>query len=338
MDKRIIWYTLILIIIAGALFAYLYYNKEEPTNNEVDKVNFTINPKQVFVEDNITYEDHTKGATNWLWEFGDAGGVRSLSQQGTYKYFEPGRYTIRLTINEEITDSMVIIVNPRNGPGIAPMVIISGPSHAYIGDKVTFTDNTPGAQHTIWKNMDNYETVKDSKTYTYIFTHKGDFEITASNEKNTGSDGVGTIRVHVDRRPAQAVKYGGEGIASGEGSTADAGSLAINNKNDDQAITTSYVQKRVSDKELLGYFQRISANGSFKTTYPLVKKATDNDESIPVLIVNKDSRVNKKLYGFCQYLNIMRPALISITTEWDATTNTIKKIVATVKEKPGNPQ
>lgn len=337
MDKRIIWYTLILFIIAGGLFGYLYFNKDEPAKNDVDKINFSINPKEVFVEDNVTYEDHTKGATNWLWEFGDVGGVRSLSQQGTYKYFEPGRYVVRLTINEEVTDSMVIVVNPRNGPAIEPMVIISGPAHAYVGDKVTFTDNTPGAQHTIWKNMDNYETVKDSKTYSYVFSHKGDFEITATNEKNKSSDGQGTIRVHVERRPAQAFSSAGsagEAVGSNDGSGSDAGSIAVysNTKKDGQITNTTYTQKRVSDKELLGYFKSIAANGSFKTTYPQVKKATDNDESIPVMIVSKDGRVSKKLYGFCQYLNIIRPNIVSISTEWDNSTNSIKKIIATVKE------
>ncbi|MEO7768005.1 MAG: PKD domain-containing protein [Ferruginibacter sp.] len=338
MDKRIIWYTLILVVIAGALFGYLYYNKEAPLINEIDKVNFTVHPQQVFVEDNINYEDHTKGASDWVWDFGDAGGVRSLSQQGTYKYFEPGRYTIRLTVNEEVTDSMIIIVNPKNGPAIEPMVIISGPAHAFVGDKVTFTDNTPGAQHTVWKNMDNYETVKDEKTYSYTFTHKGDFEITATNEKNKSSDGQGTIRVHVDKRPAQTLKYAGESTGGGStdaGNTdiVNTGSVGVKKTGTPVQAIPPYVQKKISDKELLGYFKNIAANGSFKSTYPLVKKTADNDESIPVIIINKDIRVNKKLYGFCQYLNIIRPEVVSITTEWDPTTNTIKKIVASIKEK-----
>ena len=60
---------------------------------------------------------------------------------------------------------------------------------------------------------------------------------------------------------------------------------------------------------------------------------TDNDESIPVLIIAKGAPVSKRLYGFCQYLNIMRPTVVSVSTEWDNATNTIKKIVAIVNEK-----
>jgi PKD repeat protein len=320
MDKRIIWFAVIVVLIGGGLFALRFLSGRSP--KDVKTLSFAVSPQTVFVDDSVKFEDNTAGARNWNWDFGDPGGVSDIRRTGYYRFLAAGRYTLRLTVNGKTTDSSItIVVNPRNGPAFGTKITISGPERAYVGDQVIFRDMTPGAQHTMWQNTDQGEVKRDSRTYTTVFTHKGDFQIIAENELNKGTDGQGVKKIHVMEHPPRVQQEApADDHAGNNGGVSKPAPVTPAPTPAPAPAPAPPPVRVVSDGELTGYFRELaSKQDGFRAQYALIKKATGGDESIPVRIVKKDGSVVDKpgLFGGCQYLNMMQTPVSSVKVERD---------------------
>lgn len=274
---------------------------------------FTIDPIRIQEGDSIHFEDHTAGATSWKWDFSDGAGGTSTLQSGYTTYYSQGMFTIRLIINDSIMDSTFVEVRPKGGDDKGPSPLppkITGPTKAYVGESVTFTDKTPGAEHTEWQNYATGEVIRNSKTYTTTFSRKGSFRIVAKNEKFTGQGGV-TVIVTDRRSPIS--------------------DPVINDSGKTQPPTPpSDTKTRKSDAELKKLFSYIvTGKEEFTVKYKPVKDAIQ-DETVPV-IIKGTTNTQKKLYGFCQYLNMSNPTVLDVQSDWDAI-NGFKTITVTVKD------
>ena len=190
MDKRLIWFALVVIMVVAAIFIFRNGCSKPvaapatPGLVITPEIKITPTPARIQEGDSIYYEDITTGATSWYWDFSN--GATSTQQSGYATYYTSGVFTIKLIINDSIMDSTYVEVlskgSKTDGPSRLP-AIIDGPKTAYVGQEVTFRDNTPGAEHTNWQNLTTLDKKRDSKTYTTTFYQKGSFTIVATNEK-----------------------------------------------------------------------------------------------------------------------------------------------------------
>lgn len=60
---------------------------------------FSYHPSAISVSESISFIDHSAGATQWLWHFGD--GTNSVEQNPIHYYDHPGQYTIVLIVGNQ---------------------------------------------------------------------------------------------------------------------------------------------------------------------------------------------------------------------------------------------
>lgn len=305
MDKRIIWFAVIILLAVGAI---IYFRSCKNPVDKVMTINFKIDKKDDFkVGDSIYYEDKTEGAKSWYWDFGDG---TSLQQKGYNTYYAPGDYTILLTINGKVSDSSFHIIVNDIGTNIKQPTVIIGPTKVYVRQPVTFTDNTPGAKHTNWQNIVTGDIKKDSKTYTTIFTHPGKFTIIATNDLNSDPNGQGKIEgvvvEKIEPNPPTPKPTPGPKPTPAPGPTpTPAPSPKPTPVPPPPPSPTPNVVKRPNNEQYKLWFNTIAAGkGNFSENYKPVKESIDYDESIPVEFGNNGSKMNKKIYGFCSYLRM----------------------------------
>jgi len=343
MDKRIIWFALI-VILAVASIIFFRNGCRKPVDIKERTLLFSIDKPTIVVKDSIYYEDNSEGATSWFWDFGD--GISSKEQKGYHKYYETGDFTIKLTVNGGVTDSSKYVIVTDGPPPIdGGRVMISGPGKVKVGETATYTDNTPGAQHTNWYNMSSAETKKDSKTYAVTFTHEGEFIITATNEL---SKGEGSITVKVVPRiipiPGEKCALCGKGHLTkdhpippppppGE-KCAICKSKEHGTK--DHPIPPTPGKQGTSNEQFREMFNAIIAHKDERLsiyTRP-IKAAVDNNFEIPVTVNYKGKPAESTtLSNFCSniiYKN--NPKITGVNAVWDAI-NGYTKFTITVEEK-----
>lgn len=112
--------------------AFLAYRKLIYTP---DGIRYTIKPRSVIkAGDSISFDDQTRGASRWKWDFGD--GEFSINQSGHHIYLNPGRYVISLTTYGPFGmmkqhDSVNVIASDILATATAPAII--GPGNATVG-------------------------------------------------------------------------------------------------------------------------------------------------------------------------------------------------------------
>ncbi len=321
MEKRVIWFALIIILAVSAIFIFRNGCKKKSAGALV-KPSFSVKERDILVGDSIYYEDHTEGATSWFWDFGDGGS--SIDEKGYNTYMEAGIFTVKLTVNGVATDSLEVVVNEKNvtpEDKITPKPVVKGPTVVYVGEPATFTDETPGAQHTDWQNMVTAEVKRDSKTYTTTFTRKGGFTIIATNDVSKGSNGQGIITGKILERPAPPAPKAAPAPAPQK---APAPAAA---KPTPPPPPPPAGKQDPSNEQLRVLFNNIvTQNGDFSEKYAPIKSKL-KDESLVVLI--KNSGIQKKLYGFCQFLNMTKAKVLDVKAAWDPIDGFTRIVVTT---------
>jgi len=108
---------------------------------------FTAVPLSVCIGQNIQFTDGSTGNPNqWLWDFGDGGS--SVNQNPTYKYTQPGTFSVKLTAYNNgcfdvLTKTNYIVVNP-------PLSVFNATADCSIKNLYTFTDASIGATAWDW--------------------------------------------------------------------------------------------------------------------------------------------------------------------------------------------
>ena len=319
MEKRVIWFALIIILAVSAIF--LFRNGCKKKTGNIVKPTFTVKETTIEVGDSVYYEDHTEGATSLFWDFGD--GSTSKQEKGYNTYYEPGTFTVKLTVNGAATDSVFVIVNEKNvkpEDRITPKPVVKGPTVVYVGEPATFTDETPGAQHTDWQNMVTAEVKRDSKTYTTTFTRKGEFTIIATNDVSKGTNGQGIIAGKILERPAPPAPKAAPAPALQKAPAPAAAKPT-------PPPPPPPGKQDPSNEQLKVLFNNIvNIKGDFSEKYAPIKTKL-KDESIIVQI--KNTGMQKKLYGFCQLLNMTKAKVLDVKAEWDPTDGFTRIVVTT---------
>jgi len=175
MDKRLIILMAVALLGSSAFFAYrkLYYKPEG--------IRFVIKPNSdLKVGDSISFEDQTKGATRWKWNFGD--GEFSVERSGHHIFLDPGTYQVALTaygpfgmLHQDTRVTVVArdILSTVSQPGIV------GPSTATVGVASNWQCTTT-AQKYVWTVEGDAALANQSQTgasATFTFKRPGAYSI-----------------------------------------------------------------------------------------------------------------------------------------------------------------
>lgn len=147
-----------------------------------------ISARTISLRDSLNYYDSTTFAKNYRWTFGDGG--QAFSSHGVYRYNTPGNYIIKLTINEQFTDTFYVTVKDTlRGHTIADSIMrIEAPSTGMQFENLVFRAIGAGATQYRWKFgetnfIDSKESFvqyyyKEPGTYTVLlFTDNSEYPV-----------------------------------------------------------------------------------------------------------------------------------------------------------------
>lgn len=199
-NKRAIYIVLGIILLVGLFFLIRFLLS---SSSQEIKVNFEKQPEEVFPGVEVTFEDRTEGAETWEWNFGDGGNEEAHERVVNHTYDYAGEYKVKLVVNGEYKDSLLVIVKETVITPIEdePEIIISGPSEVFIGEQVQFTDNTPGATSWKWKFGETGAVDATTNPATYAFTNVNkNAQVSVTNDV---SKKIGVWTVKVKRKKTQ---------------------------------------------------------------------------------------------------------------------------------------
>jgi hypothetical protein len=139
-----------------------------------------VTPLDVEVGTFITFADSTKGANQWLWEFGN--GDSSPLQKGTYTFPETGKYQIRLIVNERFEKKFIVNVRAKKNDDIqSELVKIIAPGTGMQEEYIVFRGEGPSKE---WRWEFGETGVVDAREQTAIYKYEfpGTYEVLLTTE------------------------------------------------------------------------------------------------------------------------------------------------------------
>ncbi|RYD53152.1 MAG: PKD domain-containing protein [Sphingobacteriales bacterium] len=145
-----------------------------------------ISKNKLAVNEPFSFEDNSTFARKWKWEFGD--GVISYDRGGRYQYPQSGNYQIRLTINEEQTDTffvsvrdtVVVVQEARDS-----IARIDGPSVGMQFENLIFRAEGRGARLFRWDFGDNQNERSSAPFVFHTYEKPGNYVVSLYTDINT---------------------------------------------------------------------------------------------------------------------------------------------------------
>lgn len=128
----------------------------------------------------VSFADSTRGADQWLWEFGN--GESSSLQRGEYTFPKPGKYRVRLTINEDLEKKFIVNVRSTQKTGDQELVKIIAPTTAIQGEYITFRGEGPSREWR-WEFGETGKVDAHEKTTIYKYELPGQYTVALRTEE-----------------------------------------------------------------------------------------------------------------------------------------------------------
>ncbi|WP_306353355.1 PKD domain-containing protein [Flavobacterium sp. '19STA2R22 D10 B1'] len=168
-DVKVIMLFVILFVLSCLLLAFKINTAEICTTEEFDVETSSYKAGEL-----ITFTDNTKDAYQWFWSFGD-GSAMSYRSKVTHVFTQPGKYTVKLSLNDNCTVEKVLTILPKNDViDETKMPRFTGPKMAYVGDAVHFKDSTGHAKSWQWRFGEGEKIDAIDKNPTYTFKTPGE--------------------------------------------------------------------------------------------------------------------------------------------------------------------
>jgi PKD repeat protein/uncharacterized OB-fold protein len=267
----------------------------------------------LIVGESYIFTDTTRGAIEWLWDFGN--GETSKEQFKDVLYALPGEYLIMLTVNGEFTveKKVIVVEKPKGDAAVVldiPEMKIDGIDKTYkVGDNIILTDNTSGAVSTTWTNVTLGEIAGVGKELKLKFDSKGKYKFTVTNSVYSNPFQFELNVIESENKPKQEPNSGGGGGEKkkekteapfpGQKVTQSLNDLVknVSSKNMERRKQTKYWDDQLKsilgkEKKSLGkYF--IEVNGSSKESndfgQALNKIGTESELTITKVLVDSDN-------------------------------------------------
>ncbi|MFC6097607.1 PKD domain-containing protein [Flavobacterium qiangtangense] len=172
-DGKVILFFFIIFIVACGLLAFKINTKEVCTVKD-----FKIDAPSFKSGELITFSDNTLNASEWRWYFGDGSKI-SYRSKVAHSFSKPGKYTIKLLVNNSCTVEKTITIVEKNevvDESLLPK--FTGPAFAYVGEPVAFIDTTAHAKSWEWRFGDGSKIDAIDKNPTYTYRTAGEKAVT----------------------------------------------------------------------------------------------------------------------------------------------------------------
>ncbi|MBN2742506.1 MAG: PKD domain-containing protein [Marinilabiliaceae bacterium] len=139
-----------------------------------------LGPTTLEVGQELSFADSTEGAESWLWEFGN--GDQRTQSRGTYFFSEPGKYQVRLTVNNwEPRYFMVHVRDQVSFESSRPMIQITAPEVAFQDEIIVFK-GVGEAREWRWEFGETGMVDAREKNCMYAYKIPGIYEVQLSTD------------------------------------------------------------------------------------------------------------------------------------------------------------
>lgn len=122
----------------------------------------------------ITFSDISNTAYEWKWDFNDGTPVSYRSKAG-HAFTRPGKYNVKLLLNNNCTVQKVITIVPKNDViNTALLPKFYAPKMVREGEMIQFKDSTANAKSWEWRFGDGSKIDAIDKNPTYTYTIPGE--------------------------------------------------------------------------------------------------------------------------------------------------------------------
>lgn len=143
-------------------------------------VQMTVTPSELEENQTIHYTDSTRRAKEWLWEFGN--GDTSTQRSGTYTFKTPGKYRVRLQVDNSLEEHVLVTVRKKQSDyGNNDLVKLKAPSTAIQGEIISFRGYGPSKE---WRWQFGESGIVDSREQNPLYTYAepGTYEVQLTTE------------------------------------------------------------------------------------------------------------------------------------------------------------
>ena len=145
----------------------------------------------------VQFNDHSSGATSWLWKFGDD--TTSTESNPVHVYTTSGTYKVTLSVtgggdSDTATGTILVTGGSTSPGGNVKAQFTSSPTVGRAPLAVQFTDRSTGATTWSWDFGDGSVSTETNPSHVYTSTGTYKVTLTVSSEYGSAST-TGTIRV-----------------------------------------------------------------------------------------------------------------------------------------------
>lgn len=163
-NRRLVFFSLIVLAIAVLLIAVLFPYRAKSTNIDFfiydsnQNYQFEVNENLSFIlNDTVAYKDR-----KIVWEFGN-GDSLVRSRNVDYKYKKEGKYLVTLTLDNNFkVPKYIDVINVTQNRAIDSVPVIYGVDKGYVNEELVFSSSSPGVSSWYWEfgetgTVDAYE-------------------------------------------------------------------------------------------------------------------------------------------------------------------------------------
>lgn len=261
----------------------------------------SVYPRVISVNEEIFFADSTSDANSTLWEFGN--GSKSSRRKGSYKFKVPGRYIVRVTVNNEKNDTFMVTVNK-------PALVYKRDSTVYVyanksgivNQKIHFRAMGGNIEWCEWYFGESGKIDARGHEAFYAFNKVGEFSVKLITNLNPQKPVTYEVSISPEYKVTENVvpvpKAAPKGGGGGGGET----------------------------DEFKSRLQALANGANFSVHYNfLVNKFLCNNSKVPVLV---NGKTTSDFYSYCQGLQINSGVKIDqVTPEINPKTNCASKII-----------
>ncbi|AWG24105.1 PKD domain-containing protein [Flavobacterium kingsejongi] len=171
-DLKIIVFFIVIFIVSCGLLAFKINEKAVCTVKE-----FKVDAPSFRTGELITFSDDSKNSYEWRWYFGDGTKI-SYRSKVAHAFSKPGKYTVKLLVNNNCTVEQTITITAKNDVLDAALFPkFKSPKIVYQGDIVKFSDSTAHAKSWEWRFGDSQKIDALEKNPSYVYKTPGEKKV-----------------------------------------------------------------------------------------------------------------------------------------------------------------
>ncbi|MBQ4804443.1 PKD domain-containing protein [Aquimarina sp. MMG015] len=174
LDKSVILFFLITILVTATVFAFKYVNYVP-----CEIIEFSFKETEIRVDESIEFEDKTIGALEWKWDFGDSTAI-DTRRKPYHTFKKPGEYNVSLIVNGKCPKIRKVTVLEKKeilDPLKKAKFKILTP-RIRVGEKLKVEDNTLNAETWEWNFENALGGTSREESPEYVYTTEGKKTIT----------------------------------------------------------------------------------------------------------------------------------------------------------------